>query len=107
MIPDVLLREDSKIERLIYRLLDHKIIHSVGSAFTNKSQAGTFHAFMIDTGCYANLRKLSGKMKEIDLSEMDAKEQIRSAPILTEKILKDIWMQSPDNPEATILAEEL
>ena len=107
MIPDILLREDTKIERLIYRLLDHKIVHSVGSAFTNKSQAGTFHAFMIDIGCYANLRKLSGKMKEIDLSEMDAKEQIRSAPILTETILKEIWLHSPNDPEKTILAEEL
>lgn|GEM_PF-1000078 len=106
MVPDILLREDNKVERLIYRLLDHKIIHSVGSAFTNKSQAGTFHAFMIDIGCYANLRKLSGKMKEIDLSETDAKEQIRSAPILTGELLKNIWENTPDDPEKAILSEE-
>lgn len=106
MVSERLLQESERIQRLIYKLLDYRIIHSVGSAFTNKSQSGTFHAFMIDVGCYANFRKLSGKMEEIDLSEKSSKEKIRSVPILSEATLFSVWSDSPENAEEKILAEE-
>jgi len=106
MVSERVLQENEKIQRLIYKLLDYRIIHSVASAFTNKSQSGTFHAFMIDVGCYANLRKLSGKMEEIDLSEKSSKEQIRSVPVLSEEALLLVWTDSPENAEMKILADE-
>lgn len=107
VISEKLLQDDEKIQRLIYRLLDYKIIHTVKTAFTHKSQSGgTFRAFMIDIGHYANLRKLHGKMNEIDLSNPDAKEKIRSTPILTEKKLKELWLTVPPNPEEVILVDE-
>lgn len=106
VISEKLLQENEQIQQLIYKLLDYRIIHSIGSAFTHKSESGTFHAFMIDVGSYANLRKLYGKMEEIDLSEKDSKEKIRSAPILTEIILKEAWNNSPEDAEKIILGEE-
>ncbi len=107
VISEKLLQDNEKIQRLIYRLLDYKIIHTVKTAFTHKSQQGvTFRAFMINIGHYANLRKLHGKMNEIDLASSDAKEKIRSAPILTEKKLNEFWSVVPQNPEEKILADE-
>lgn len=106
VMSEKLLQDNEKIQRLIYRLLDYKIIHTVKTAFTHKSQPGTFRAFMINIGHYANLRKLHGKMNEIDLTASDAKEKIRSAPILTEKKLEELWLTVPRNPEEKILADE-
>jgi hypothetical protein len=45
-------------------------------------------------------------MNEIDLSAPDAKEKIRSTPILTEKKLQEISVSVPLNPEAKILEDE-
>lgn len=106
VISENLLQENEQIQQLIYKLLDYRIIYSVDSAFTHKSTSGTFHAFMIDIGSYANYRKLYGKMEEIDLSEKDSKEKIRSAPILTETLLRLAWTNSPENLEKIILEEE-
>lgn len=107
VISEKLLQDNENIQRLIYRLLDYKIIHIVKTAFTHKSQQGTtFRAFMINIGHYANLRKLHGKMNEIDLAALDAKEKIRSAPVLTEERLKDLWRIAPSNPEEKILEDE-
>ncbi|MBP7060369.1 MAG: hypothetical protein KBA91_00125 [Candidatus Moranbacteria bacterium] len=107
VISEKLLQDNEKIQKLIYRLLDYKIIHTVKTAFTHKSQTGvTFRAFMINIGHYANLRKLFGKMNEIDLSTSDAKEKIRSAPILTEEKLGELWQTVPKDPEEKILADE-
>ena len=107
VISEKLLNDNEDIQKLIYRLLDYKIIHTVNTAFTHKSQQGeTFRAFMINIGHYANLRKLHGKMNEIDLSDSDAKEKIRSTPILTEKKLKEFWQVVPPNPEEKILEDE-
>lgn len=107
VISEKLLQDNEKIEKLIYRLLDYKFIHTVKTAFTHKSQQGTtFRAFMIDIGSYANYRKLHGKMNEIDLTSNDAKEKIRSAPILDEKRLEELWLAVPVNPEEKIRQEE-
>lgn len=106
VISEKLLQDNEKIQALVYRLLDYKIIHTVNTAFTHKSQQGTFRAFMINIGHYANLRKLHGKMKEIDLTALDAKEKIRSMPILTETKLLELWSTVPQNPEEKILEDE-
>jgi hypothetical protein len=59
---DRLLQEPNGIRELINRLLDYRIIHSVGSALTHKSVQDTFNAYMIDIGAYAILRKLEGRL---------------------------------------------
>lgn len=76
------LQQQDVLRGLIYRLLDYRIIHSAATAITHKSHEGTFQAFAVDIGCYAHLRKLQGRFNEIDLSLSDAKEKIRSAPVL-------------------------
>lgn len=91
---------------LIYRLLDYRIIHHCASAFTHKSKPGSYQAFAIDIGCYAHLRKLDGKFKEIDVSVSDAKERMRSAPILDEGTLGELEKAAPNNFEAELFAEE-
>lgn len=106
LIPERLMQEHEDIKKLIYRLLDYRIIHSVGTAFTHKSQPGTYNAFMIDIGCYANLRKLDGKMNEIDLSSHEAKEKIRSVPIFSESDFKTIWDAAPKDVTKEILAKD-
>ncbi len=106
LIPERLMQEHEDIKKLIYRLLDYRVIHSVGTAFTHKSQPGTYNAFMIDIGCYANLRKLDGKMNEIDLSQHEAKEKIRSVPILSESDFTAIWKSAPENLTEEILAKD-
>ncbi len=106
LIPERLMQEQEDIKKLIYRLLDYRIIHSVGSSFTHKSQSGTYNAFMIDIGCYANLRKLYGKMNEIDLASLDAKEKIRSMPILTEDDFRIIWTSAPKDVSQEILSAD-
>jgi len=107
LISERLMQENENIKKLIYRLLDYRIIHNVGSAFTHKSQSGdTYNAFMIDIGCYANLRKLYGKMNEIDLSSRDAKEQIRSLPIITQEDFDTIWKSAPDDLLNEILSKD-
>ncbi len=107
LISERLMQENENIKKLIYRLLDYRIIHNVGSAFTHKSQSGdTYNAFMIDIGCYANLRKLYGKMNEIDLSSRDAKEQIRSLPIISQEEFDTIWESAPNNLMEEILSKD-
>ena len=82
LVSDRLLQEPNGIRELINRLLDYRIIHSVGSALTHKSVQGTFNAYMIDIGAYANLRKLEGRFTEIDITAPHAKERCRNAPVL-------------------------
>lgn len=107
VVSEKLLQDNENIQKLINRLSDLKIIHTVQTAFSHKSQQGTtFRAFMIDIGYYANMRKLHGKMNEIDLAASDAKEKIRSTPILTEIKLQELWKSVPKNPEEKILEEE-
>lgn len=106
LVSEQLMQQKDRIRDLIYRLLDYRIIHSAGSALTHKSQSGTYQAFAIDIGCYAHLRKLHGKFKEIDFAESGAKEKMRSAPILDESNFESIWVNAPKNPLASLLVDE-
>ncbi len=106
LAPEQLLQQDDRIRDLLYRLLDYRILHSAGSAITHKSHDGTFHAFVIDVGCYAHMRKLRGKFAEIDLGQTNAKEKMRSGPILDEAAFEQLWNAAPEHPEAALLADE-
>jgi hypothetical protein len=86
-------------------LLDYRIIHSVGSALTHKSQTGTFQAFAIDAGCYAHMRKLEGRFNEIDLGEAEAREKARSAPILNKEFVDRVWQTAPANVQQALKEE--
>lgn len=106
LISEAVLQQNDAIRALLYRLLDYRIIHTAGLATTHKSQPGTYHAVAIDIGCYANMRVLAGKFTEIDLSAPDAKEKIRSAPILDEKMFGTLWSKAPDDVAAAIDAQD-
>lgn len=107
LVSEAALQRNSEIRALLYRLLDYRIIHSAGSALTHKSQTGTYHAFVIDIGCYAHMRVLDRKFTEIDLADPEAKEKMRSAPILDETSLEALWISAPADPEAALRSEDL
>jgi hypothetical protein len=108
LMSEAVLQKNDRIRSLLYRLLDYRIVHTAGSALTHKSQPGTFHAFMIDIGCYAHLRKLQGKFEEIDPSDHKAKERMRSSgAILTEAEFSELWNSAPpEDIEASIRAQD-
>lgn len=106
LVSESVLQQNDRIRALLYRLLDYRIVHSLGSAFTHKSQPGTYHAFAIDSGCYAHMRVLDKKFTEIDLTKSDARERIRSAPILEEASFSDLWSNSPSDAEAALRTQE-
>ena len=103
MVSEQTLRERDTFKELVYRLLDYRIVHSVGSAYTHKSMKGSFQAFMIDIGSYAFMRKLHGKLNEVDLFAREAKESIRNAPILDVRDLERLLQASPSNTERMLL----
>jgi hypothetical protein len=106
-IPERVMQEVEIARELIFRLLDYRIIHSVGTAFTHKSvQGGSFQGFMIDIGSYAFMRKLAGKMNEIDLASPQAKEDMRSVPILSEELLHELLHSAPPNIDKDALLVE-
>lgn len=105
-IPERVMQEDEPIRKLIYRLLDYRIIHSVGTAFTHKTHPGSYQAYMIDIGCYAYMRKLSGRFVEIDLAAPDAKERIRSGPILSAEQMRGFWREAPADVKRALGEEE-
>lgn len=102
VISDQELQQQDKFRDLINRLLDYRIIHSAGAAITHKSQPGTYQAFAIDIGCYANLRKLDGRFNELDLSERDAKEKLRSAPVFGLTDFDSLLQSTPPNVEGAL-----
>jgi Cdc6-like AAA superfamily ATPase len=106
LVPDQLMQERDDVKDLLYRLLDYRIIHAVGTALTHKSQSGhTYAAFMIDIGAYAKFRNLVNRLNEIDVTANDAREKCRNAPILDEKVF-DVFMEaSPAESEHLLLAE--
>jgi hypothetical protein len=106
MISEQVLQQNDVLRDLIYRLLDYRIIHNAGSALTHKSKLGTYQAFAIDIGCYANLRKLDKRFNEIDLSERGAKEKLRSAPIFDQGELKATESASMADIEAKLLSAD-
>ena len=103
LIADRVLQEPNGIRELINRLLDYRIIHSVGAALTHKTIQGTFNAYMIDIGAYANLRKLEGRFTEIDITAPDAREKCRNAPVLDETELIQAYRSAPEQVEAQLL----
>jgi hypothetical protein len=105
LVPDQALHEQDGLRELLNRLLDYRIIHSVGGALTHKSSSGTFAAYMIDIGAYANLRKLEGRFREIDITAADAKEQCRNAPILDRNTLENLFKSTPAKIESALMAE--
>ncbi len=105
LVADKTLQEKSAIKDLLNRLLDYRIIHLVGTALTHKSKSGTFTAYMIDIGAYANLRKLATKLKEIDVTADDAKEQCRNAPILEGDTLEGFFASAPKDVEKALIEE--
>jgi hypothetical protein len=106
LVADRVLQEPNGIRELINRLLDYRIVHSVGSALTHKSIAGTFNAYMIDIGAYANLRKLEGRFNEIDITAPDARERCRNAPVLDESTLIGLYRAAPEKAETALLAAD-
>lgn len=100
------LQQQDSLRNLIYRLLDYRIIHSAATAITHKSHAGTFQAFAIDIGCYAHLRKLQGRFNEIDLSQPDAKEKLRSAPLLEFAAFSASLNTAPEDAEGSLKAAD-
>ncbi len=63
LVPDQALQEQNGLRDLLNRLLDYRIIHSVGTALTHKSNPGTYTAYMLDIGAYAKFRKLEGRFE--------------------------------------------
>jgi hypothetical protein len=106
MISEQMMQQEDRIRDLVYRLLDYRIIHNAGSALTHKSQAGTYQAFAIDIGCYAHMRKLHGRFNELDLSHRDAKEKMRSAPILDLEQFDQLWSSAPEDAESALLLDD-
>jgi hypothetical protein len=66
----------------------------------------TFQAFAIDIGCYAHLRKLDGRCKEIDVSLPDLKEQARSGPIFDLGEFNKRFDKAPAAVETALLTKE-
>jgi len=106
LVQERMLQENDMWRSLFYRLLDYRIIHSCASALTHKSAEGTYQAFSIDIGCYAHLRKLQNKFSEIDVSAADAKDKMRSAPILEEVKLETLSKSAPQDLERALSEQE-
>lgn len=103
VISEQVLQQRDDFRDLVNRLLDYRIIHNAGTAITHKSQPGTYQAFAIDIGCYAHLRKLDGRFNELDLSDRDAKEKLRSAPVFGTADFEALFESTPPNVEAALL----
>jgi len=103
LVADRVLQAQNGVRDLLNRLLDYRIIHSVGSALTHKTQAGTFQAYMIDIRAYANLRKLAGRFNEIDITAREARESCRNAPVLDEATLIQLYRSAPPGAESALL----
>lgn len=106
VVSEQALQQEDHFRDLIYRLLDYRIIHSAGSALTHKSQSGTYHAFVIDMGCYAHMRTLQGRFTELDVASADARERLRSAPVLALESFEGLWTGAPPNAENALMSED-
>ena len=83
LVPDQALQEQNGLRELLNRLLDYRIIHSVGTALTQKTFRGRFTAYALDMGAYAKFGKLEGRFREIDITAKDARERCRTPPSWT------------------------
>ena len=107
VLSERVLQQRDELRGLVNRLLDYRIIHNAGGALTHKSHSGTYQAFAIDIGCYAHLRKLDRRFSEIDLSKSEAKEKMRSAPVLDQKEFEALWSSVPPNVETALLSDSM
>jgi len=107
LVADNEIQKDDDLKILLYRLLDYRIIHKVANSLSHKSRTGTnYQGFAVDIGCYAYMRNLQGKLLEIDLSESDAKEKMRSSPILGGEDVRRLWQGSYGKQAELALAEQ-
>ena len=103
VVQERMLQQNDEWRALFNRLMDYRIVHSCATALTHKSQEGTYQAFPIDIGCYAHLRKLQARFTEIDVSSRNAKDQMRSAPILDGAKLQATFKSAPTDVERALL----
>lgn len=97
------IQENEAWRALIYRLLDYRIIHNSATTLTHKSTTqGSYSAFAIDIGSYAFMRKHQDRFKEIDVGASDAKDQMRSMPILSPSLFDKLGETVPDNVEKAL-----
>lgn len=106
LVPEKVMQQQEAWKSLFNRLLDYRIIHQAGTALTHKSSPGNYQAFAIDIGCYAHFRKMESRFTEIDVSRVEAKDQMRSAPILTEADLNALSASVPKNAEQLLLEHQ-
>jgi hypothetical protein len=102
LVSEKLLQKDENIKNLFNRLLDYRIIHQAASALTHKTPkvaSGNYQAFAIDIGAYAHFRKMQGRFSEIDVSDRAAKDKMRSAPVLDEAVIRDLFAKVPEDAE--------
>jgi hypothetical protein len=101
------LQENEVWRALIYRLLDYRIIHNCATTLTHKSTTdGSYSAFAIDIGSYAFMRKHQDRFKEIDVASREAKDQMRSMPILSPSSFDQTDTKIPKNIEEALTSDE-
>lgn len=70
----------------ILRLADFRLIHKISSSRSNPGHPGAvFDTYMLDIGAYAHMRKLTGRLSEIDLTRKGKTliDELRTAPVFT------------------------
>jgi hypothetical protein len=80
---------DPNFYRSILRLSDFRLIHRISSSRSNPTDPGkTFDTYMLDIGSYSHMRKLTGRLKEIDLTKnsADLVDELRTAPIFSSPV---------------------
>jgi len=101
LISEQHLNKSSDVQQLFNRLFDYRIIHSAATTLTlKKSGHGTFQAYMIDVGFYANLRKLKGRFKEYDITD---REELRNAPVMEVSQLLETFRHAPTVDEEALM----
>jgi hypothetical protein len=106
MLPERMLQQNEDWRGLLNRLMDYRLIHQCASALTHKSHPGNFQAFAIDIGCYAHFRKMEGRFQEIDVSDPDAIDRMRSAPVMDKQQLDQLFASVPLDVEKALTREE-
>ena len=106
LVPEQALQEPNGLRELLNRLLDYRIIHSVGTALTHKSFPGTFSAYALDIGAYAKYRKLEGRFREVEITAPDARERCGNSPVLSGQVLLQLLKTVPANPNVASEEEE-